>query len=190
MIMKFVPVLVFMLVLQLAPAWAQAKDDSAKEISPEKLVLIDKVLDLSDIKGTIDKMWKAANHRMGNDLYKLALRDASKDKSLSKEKQRAQADDVVTRVLDNLDKKFKDEYRSEYIKIYRDIYNDFYEKEDLQILYEFYDSETGKKTKQELPGMIKEGISDLKDRIDSKIKECLKKRLESTTGSDTTKKNI
>lgn len=179
-----------MLMFQGTPALAQEAEAKVKELTPESRVLIDKILDLSDINSTIDRMWKAAVHRMGNDLYKLALRDAAKNKSLSKEKQRAQADDVVNRVLDNLSKRFKDEYKNEYVKIYRDIYNQFYTKEDLEIIYEFYNSETGKKTKRVLPGMIKEGIGDLKEQIDLKVKKCLMKRLQTNTESDTTKKEI
>ena len=102
-----------MLMFQGTPALAQEAEAKVKELTPESRVLIDKILDLSDINSTIDRMWKAAVHRMGNDLYKLALRDAAKNKSLSKEKQRAQADDVVNRVLDNLSKRFKDEYKND-----------------------------------------------------------------------------
>ncbi|HMO21758.1 MAG TPA: DUF2059 domain-containing protein, partial [Candidatus Melainabacteria bacterium] len=65
-----------------------------------------------------------------------------------------------------------------YKEIYIDIYDQFFSQEDLEAMKTFFGTESGRKSKEITPRMIKELVAELKDRVNPRIKSSLRKRLE------------
>ena len=169
---------VFIGISAVLPAVATDSKQSGHSISPSKLALIKEVLNLANLDNTIDRMWTACLKKISADLYKLSLRDFIANTTLSAAEQEEKAQEQARKLTENLSGHFKEEYFRLYKEIYIDIYDQFFSQEDLEAMKTFFGTESGRKSKEITPRMIKELVAELKDRVNPRIKSSLRKRLE------------